>query len=51
MCYGVLSSILLRMRIYYKQNTCRVHQDSPGTGLFIEKCHFFLFQVKIVQRF
>lgn len=29
MCYGVQPYILLRMRIHYKNNACRVCEDSP----------------------
>lgn len=29
MCFLVQPSILLRLRIYCKQNTCRAREDSP----------------------
>lgn len=29
-CYGFRPSLLLRIRIYYKQSTCRPREESPG---------------------
>lgn len=28
-CYGIRPSLLLRIRIYYKQSTCRPREESP----------------------